>query len=299
MSILIDERTRILVQGITGGQARTDIKRAIAYGAKVVAGVTPGKGGEVVHGVPVYDTVAGALKHHEIDATIVYAPPLRAKDATLEAVQSKIPLLLVTAEGVPSHDISVMVAAACAAGLTLIGCNTNGIISPGKSRLGGIGGGDPDEIYLAGDVGICSRSGGMSAEIALALRADGLGISTCVSMGGDSVTGTSMGEIVRMFESDPDTKAIVVFGEPGTDNETEVAALVSSGAIKKPVAALIAGAFQERYPKGQSFGHAAAMVTSAADTASEKKKALREANVFVADALEDISVFLKAAMGAQ
>lgn len=296
MSILIDERTRILVQGITGGQARADVERAIGYGAKVVAGVTPGKGGEVVHGAPVYDTVAGALERHGVDASIVYAPPLRAREATLEAVQAKIPLVLVTAEGVPQHDISVMVAAAQEAGVTLVGCNTNGIISPGKSRLGGIGGGNPDEIYLPGSIGICSRSGGMSAEIALALRAGGFGVSTCVSMGGDSVTGTSMAAFVRMFEADPETDAVVIFGEPGTANELEVAELVRSGAVKKPVAALIAGAFQERYPKGQSFGHAAAMVTSAADTASEKKKALRAANVYVADALEDIPGFLKTAV---
>lgn len=298
MSILIDERTRILVQGITGSQARADIERAIAYGSHIVAGVTPGKGGEVVHGVPVYDTVAGALEHHDIDASIVYAPPLRAMEATLEASQAKIPLLLITAEGVPSHDIAIMIASARQAGLTLIGCNTNGIISPGKSRLGGIGGGDPDQIYMAGDIGICSRSGGMSAEIALALHTGGLGVSTCVSMGGDSVTGTSMATIVRMFEDDPETSAIVIFGEPGTTNEIEVAELVAAGAVKKPVVALIVGAFQERYPRGQSFGHAAAIVTSSKDTVSEKKKALRAANVFVAETLDKIPAFLKTAAGA-
>jgi succinyl-CoA synthetase alpha subunit len=296
MSILIDADTGILVQGITGGQAQVDTERTIRYGARVLAGVTPGRGGSTVQDIPVYDTVREARERHACDASVVYAPPLAVRNAVLEAIDAGIGLILVTAEGVPLHDISILVAAARRAGTQLIGCNTNGIISPGKSRLGGIGGVDPSEIYTPGTIGICSRSGGMSAEVALALKACGLGVSTCVSMGGDQVTGTRMAEFVRMFDDDPDTQGIVLFGEPGTTNEQEVAALVAGGAITKPVAALIAGAFQEQYAAGQSFGHAAAMVTSEADTASAKRKLLRDAGVFVAETLDEIPVFLNSAL---
>lgn len=288
MSILIDRATRIMVQGITGGQAQADTERALRYGARIVAGVTPGRGGESVHGVPVFDSVAEARRACAIDASIVYTPPLAVRDAVLEAVDARVPLIVVTAEGVPLHDIARIVAEARHAGVTLVGCNTNGIISPGESRIGGIGGVDPGEIYVQGAIGICSRSGGMSAEIALTLKDAGFGVSTCVSMGGDQITGVSMTDVAMMFEGDAQTDAIVVFGEPGTTNEQDLAGAISAGRITKPVIALIAGAFQERYPAGQSFGHAAALVRNATDTASAKKALLRDAGASVADTLADI-----------
>jgi succinyl-CoA synthetase alpha subunit len=292
MSILIDRGTRILVQGITGGQAQTDTERALRYGARIVAGVTPGRGGEAVHGVPVFDTVAAALRNHPADASIVYTPPLAVRDAVLEAIDSAVRLIVVTAEGVPLHDIAYIVAAARASGVQLVGCNTNGIISPGRSRIGGIGGVDPGEIYAPGRIGICSRSGGMSAELARTLKMAGLGVSTCVSMGGDSMTGMRMVEFGRLFEQDPETDAIVVFGEPGTSNEQELAAAIASHEITKPVVALIAGVFQENYPPGQSFGHAAALVRAVDDRATAKKLALSAAGAMVAEKLDDIPVLL-------
>ena len=221
MSILIDANTRVIVQGITGSAARADVDRCLRSGTKIVAGVSPGREGEAVHGVAVYDTVREALRHHQANASAIYVPAAAVRDAVLEALDAGIRLLLVTAEYVPIHDVLVITAAARKAAARLIGCNTNGIISPGKSRIGGIGGTDPDELYPPGFVGICSRSGGMSAEIALTLKAAGLGVSTCVSMGGDNVTGLTMGDYALLFEADPDTKAIVVFGEPGTSNELE------------------------------------------------------------------------------
>jgi len=292
MSILVTRSTRILIQGITGGQARSDLKRSLDYGAKVVAGVTPGRGGESVLGVPIYDTVGRAVADHPVDASAIYVPPLMAKSAVLEAIDAGIGLLLLTAEFIPVHDISYIAAATREAGVRLIGANTNGIISPGQSRLGGIGGADPDEIYSPGRIGVCSRSGGMSAEIALALKAAGLGISTCVSMGGDAVTGLGMAEYVELFEQDPDTDAIVLIGEPGTRNEHDVARLVRSGRIGKPIAAMISGLFQERYPKGVSFGHAAAMIADDNDTATAKRRALAEAGVMVTSLLEEIPSLL-------
>jgi succinyl-CoA synthetase alpha subunit len=296
MSILIDEQTRVIVQGITGGTARTDVERCLKTGTRIVAGVSPGRGGEEVHGVPVYDTVAAAVREHPADASAIYVPASSARDAVMEALDSELKLLLVTAEYVPSHDILYIAAAARAAGAQLIGCNTNGIISPGKSRIGGIGGIDPDEIYAPGFVGVCSRSGGMSAEIALVLKAAGLGISTCVSMGGDSVTGLRMVDYAALFEADPDTQAIVVFGEPGTANEQQLAKSVVAGEIRKPVIALIVGTFQEKYPKGMTFGHAAAMISTSEESATAKRTLLRQAGVHVCDALDQIPDFIRSSL---
>ncbi len=292
MSILIDANTRVLIQGITGGQARVDTERSLRYGTNIIAGVTPGRGGEAVHGLPVYDTVKQALIQHEIDVSVIYVPAPGVKSAVLEALDAGIKLVLVTAEFVPFHDIITIVATAKEVGASLIGCNTNGMISPGKSRLGGIGGETPADLYVPGDIGVCSRSGGMCAEIGLTLKAAGFGISTCVAMGGDVVTGIGMGEYLALFEADPDTQAIVLFGEPGTRNEHEVAELVQNGHITKPVIALIAGAFQEHYPPGLSFGHAAAMITDPHDSASAKRRLLDTAGVRVAATLEEIITHL-------
>jgi len=296
MSILIDAGTRVLVQGITGGQARFDTEWCLRYGTRIVAGVTPGRGGEEVHGVPVYDTVARAVAARPADASIVYAPAPMVKPAVLEAFDAGLKLVVVTAEFVPLHDVVYIVAAAHAAGATLVGCNTNGVISPGKSKLGGVGGTDPAALYDPGRIGVCSRSGGMTVEISLALRAGGYGISTSVAMGGDLVTGMTMGECLLRFEQDPQTDAVVIFGEPGTANEQEVAALLRRRLITKPVVALIAGAFQEAYPRGMSFGHAAAMIGSEDESASAKRAALAGAGAHLAAALEDIPVLLRHAL---
>jgi len=293
VSILIDAETRALVQGITGATARIDTERCLRYGTRIVAGVSPGKGGEAVHGVPVYDSVRRALAGHPAEATVVYAPAAAVKEAVLEALDAGLRLILVTAEFVPAHDATYIVAAARDRGARLIGCNTNGIISPGKCRLGGIGGIDPSEIYLPGTIGVCSRSGGMSAEIGLTLKENGFGVSTCVSMGGDRITGMRMADYLLLFEADPETAAIVLFGEPGTTNEQEAAALVARGSVRKPVIALVVGAFQERYPSGVSFGHAAAMIASDADTASAKRRALAQAGVQICAVLEDIPRLLR------
>lgn len=295
MSILIDRGTRILVQGITGGQAGIDTERAIGYGAKIVAGVTPGRGGEVVHNVPVFDTVAQACRAHAIDATIVYTPPLAVRAAVLEAIAADVPLIVVTAEGVPIHDAAYIIAAARQVGIRLVGCNTNGIISPGRSRIGGIGGVDPSEMYVPGRIGICSRSGGMSAELARVLKFAGLGVSTCVSMGGDRITGLRMVDLALLFQEDIDTDAIIVFGEPGTSNEGELAQAIKERRITKPVVALISGAFQERYPAGQMFGHAAALIHGTTDSATAKKALLRNAGAMIAETLDEIPGLLMSA----
>ena len=297
MSILIDAATRVLVQGITGAQARFDTEWCLRYGTRIVAGVTPGRGGEVVHGVPVFDTVRRAILDRPADAAVIYVPPAMVRPAALEAIDAGIALLVVMAEYVPQHDVAIVVAAARRAGVRLVGCNTNGVISPGRSKLGGIGGIRPDEIFAPGRIGVVSRSGGMTAEISLALTAAGFGVSTAVSMGGDALTGLRMADYVRLFEADPQTDAVVLFGEPGTDNEQEVAALLRAGGVTRPVVALIAGEFQERYPPGVSFGHAAAMVTDPGKSATAKRRTLRDAGAHVVAALEEIPAALHRALG--
>lgn len=296
MSILIDGNTRVLAQGLTGVQGRRDARFCIDYGTQIVCGVTPGKGGEEVYDLPVYDSVRQAVDNHAIVASVVYAPPLRTKDAILEALDAGIKLVCALAEFVPRQDTAVIRAAAEKAAAVVVGCNTNGLISTGKSKLGAIGGDEPDEVFAPGYVGVVSRSGGMSAELALALKRGGLGVTTCVSMGGDVIPGTPMVRYIEMFDADPATRAIVMFGEPGTSAEHEVADFLRSGRCGKPVVALLAGAFQENYPKGVSFGHVAAMIESDEDSVSAKRELLAAAGAHVADTLADVPRLVRQAL---
>jgi succinyl-CoA synthetase alpha subunit len=293
MSILIGADTRVLVQGATGTQARFDIRYCLDYGTRIVAGVTPGRAGESVEGVPIFNTVAAAVAATGADASAVYVPARGVKDAVLEAVDAGIRVLACFAENVPRHDAAAAVAAARAAGARMVGFNTNGVISPGRCKLGGIGGDRAGEIYAPGRIGVCSRSGGMSAEICSALSRAGLGASTCVSMGGDPIVGMRMAEVLELFEADPDTDACVIFGEPGGTHEVEVAAALRDGRLRKPVVALIAGQFQERYPAGVSFGHFAAVIKGENDSASAKRRLLAAAGARVASSLEEIPQLLR------
>ena len=288
MSILIDSDTRVLVQGATGAQARFDIRYCLQYGTRIVAGVTPGRGGDVVEGVPVFNTVAAAVAATGANASAVYVPARAVKDAVLEAVDSSIRVLACLAENVPRHDAATAVAAVRVAGAHLIGFNTNGMIAPGRCKLGGIGGDRAAQIYVPGRVGICSRSGGMAAELSWTLSRAGMGISTCVAMGGDPIVGMRMVEVLKLFEADPETDACVIFGEPGGTHEIEVAEALRSGELRKPVAALIAGQFQERYPSGASFGHFAAVIKGENDSASAKRRTLAAAGARVASSLDEI-----------
>lgn len=297
MSILVDETTRVLVQGITGTQAAMDVPYMQAYGTRVVAGVTPGKGGQEVFGIPVYDTVREATEKHEVNATVVYVPASAVKDAVLEAVEARIPLVLVPSEAVPQHDAADFIAAARAAGVRVIGPNCNGVISPGKCKLGGIGGDAAGEIYVPGRIGIVSRSGGMCAEIALTLKEAGYGVSTCVSVGGDLIVGSRLVHCLELFADDPETDVVVLFGEPGTRAEQEAAEYLKSVHYPKPVVALIVGDFQERYPKGVSFGHAAAMIDGTGDTAAAKRAVLQDAGVLVTGRLMEIPDLVATALG--
>ena len=293
MSILVDKDTRVVVQGATGNQARFDIRFCLDYGTRVVAGVTPGRGGESVEGVPIFNTVEAAVRATGANASTIYVPARSVRDAVMEATDAGIAVMLALAENVPRHDASAAVSAARQAGRYLIGFNTNGVVSPGRCKLGGIGGDRAKLIYKPGRVGVCSRSGGMSAEISFALQRAGMGVSTCVSIGGDPIVGMRMVEVLRLFEGDPETDACVIFGEPGSTHEIEVAEAMRAGHLKKPLIALVAGEFQERYPAGVSFGHVAAMISGQGDSASAKRRMLKAAGVHVDESLSQVPEVLK------
>lgn len=296
MSILLDENSRVLVQGVTGQQARTHVSYMVRYGTKVVAGVSPGKGGSQVDGIPVYDSVRTAVKKHPADISVLFVPAPHARDAALEAVENEIAVVLVLAEGVPHHDAAEVIDRADKRGVRLIGPNSQGMISPGKAKLGGTGGAEPERLYQPGPVGIISRSGGMGGEIANVLTRRGIGQSTYVSIGGDLLIGTPFVPLLKLFEKDPETKAVVIFGEPGTGHEEEVAELVRAGGFTKPLIALIAGESLERLPKGMSFGHTSSIIERGLGSPSQKKSLLREAGVRVAENFCDVALLVEQAL---
>jgi len=289
MSILLDGNSRVLIQGITGQQARTHVYYMVRYGTRVVAGVSPGKGGMILDGVPVYDSVKGALREHQVDISVLFVPAPSAKDAALEAIENGVPLVVILAEGVPHHDAAEVIDRAAKKNIRLIGPNSQGMISPGKAKLGGTGGAEPEKLYRPGPVGIMSRSGGMGGEIANVLSRRGIGQSTYVSIGGDLLIGTGFAPLLRLFEKDPETRAVVMFGEPGTGHEEEVAELVREGGFSKPLIALIAGESLERVPKGMSFGHTSSIIERGLGSPWGKKRLLREAGVKVAETLSEVA----------
>lgn len=294
MAILANENTRIIVQGITGREAVTFTKDMIDYGSKVVAGVTPGKGGQTVHGVPVFDTVYQAVREHSAEASVISVPPAMVRGAALEALSNGIKLLVIVAERVPRRDTIEVLEVARADGAVVIGPNTLGMINPHTVKIGMAGGPveNVKEAYMPGPVGIASRSGGMTTEIANLLTTHGIGQSTCISIGGDPVVGSNFLDLVPLFDRDPDTKAIVLFCEPGGIIEERLSDLVLSEEIKTPIVAFIAGRFVDKMP-GVRFGHAATIVEGKKGTAAGKIEQFQKAGIHVAEGLNDIVSILK------
>jgi succinyl-CoA synthetase alpha subunit len=288
MSILLDRGTRVLVQGISARQARTHLPYMLRYGTRVVVGVAPGRGGAAIEGVPVYDTVVAALRQHEVDISVLFVPAAAARDAALEAIEHAIPTVQILAEGVPHHDTARILERAAERGVRVIGPNSQGMISPGQAKLGGTGGAEPERLFRPGPVGIISRSGGMGGEIANALSRRGIGQSTYVSIGGDLLIGTGFAPLLRMFENDSETRAVVMFGEPGTGHEEEAAELLRTGGFSKPLIALIVGAALERLPKGMSFGHTSSIIERGLGSPARKKELLRAAGAQVAEHFADL-----------
>jgi succinyl-CoA synthetase alpha subunit len=304
MSILINEDTTFIVQGITGREAVNLTRECLDYGkgAKVVGGVTPGRKGREVHGVPVFDTVEQAVEHHggPVNGSVVTVPPAFTKDAVFEALDHGIELIVIVTERIPRRDVAQMVELASQKNARIIGPNCLGVIVPDVIKMGGIGGPAKDaaKAYTPGPVGVMSRSGGMTTEISSTLTAAGLGQSTAVSIGGDAIIGSTYTELIPLFEADEQTEAIVIYSEPGGRMEAELAHYVTENASRLPIVAFMAGRFMDEMP-GMSFGHAGTIVEGKADTASEKIARLAEAGIKVAEEIAEIPDLVKERLGAK
>ncbi|WP_027717257.1 succinate--CoA ligase subunit alpha [Desulfovirgula thermocuniculi] len=298
MGILIDRHSRIVIQGITGREASMVTRHTLAYGTRIVAGVTPGKGGQEVHGVPVYDTLREACREHSPDTSVIYVPPAAVYDAVAEAVANGIKLILIPTENVPQKDAVKLLALARRAGVRVIGPNSVGVINPAERvKLGAIGGDNVERCFVPGPVGVISRSGGMTAEVSWMVKRAGYGVSTSVSIGGDALIGTTIAELLALFEEDPQTRAVVVFSEPGTSQEEEAADLILRGGFTKPLIAYIAGRFTEHMPEGTVFGHAAALISGNYGRPSLKAARLREAGAHVLDDFDHLIPTLRKILG--
>jgi succinyl-CoA synthetase alpha subunit len=289
MSVVLSKDSKIVVQGATGYQGQFHIGQMRQFGTNVVAGVTPGKGGEKVHEVPVYDTVREAVEKSGANVSLIFVPAPFAKDAVIEAVDSGVKVVIVITEHIPVHDAAVFVNYAKAKGVTLIGPNCPGACAPaGRSKVGIL----PGTIFKPGPVAVASKSGTLTYEIVAALSENGIGQSTCLGLGGDPIPGTTLLDAVKLFENDPETKAIVLVGEIGGGHEEEAAEYIQkTGLVKrKPVYAYVAG---RTAPEGKKMGHAGALVEKGKGTAESKLKAFAAAGVKVATFPTDIANFVK------
>jgi succinyl-CoA synthetase alpha subunit len=304
VSILIGENTTFIVQGITGREAVNLTRECLDYGrgAKVVGGVTPGRKGRDVHGVPVFDTVQQAVEHHgaPISGSVVTVPPAFTKDAVLEALEHGIELIVIVTERIPRRDVAQMVERANQMQARIIGPNCLGVIVPDVIKMGGIGGPAKDaaKAYTPGQIGVMSRSGGMTTEISSTLTAAGLGQSTAVSIGGDAIIGSTYTELMPLFEADEQTEAIVIYTEPGGRMEADLARHVTETNSRLPIVAFMAGRFMDEMP-GMSFGHAGTIVEGKADTAAEKISRLQEAGITVAEEIAEIPDLVKERLGSK
>jgi succinyl-CoA synthetase alpha subunit len=303
MSILIDETTTFIVQGITGREAVNLTRECLDYGkgAKIVGGVTPGRLGREVHGVPVFDTVEQAVEANggPIDGSVVTVPPAFTKDAVFEAIRHGVKLIVIVTERIPRGDVAEMVELANRHDARIIGPNCLGIIVPDVIKMGGIGGParDAAKSYTPGQVGVISRSGGMTTEMSSTLKAAGLGQSTAVSIGGDAIIGSTYAELMPLFEADDQTEAIVIYTEPGGRMEAELARWVQENDSRLPIVAFMAGRFMDEMP-GMSFGHAGTIVEGKEDTAGEKIARLESAGIKVAEEISEIPGLVKERIGA-
>ena len=287
MSILIDGRTTVIVQGITGRDGSFHAKQMLEYGTTIVAGVTPGKGGQTFEGsVPVFNTVAEAMKATNANTSVIYVPPMYAADAIMEAASAGVKFIVAITEGVPVLDMTRVHPYVKEKGARLLGPNCPGLITPGKSKVGII----PGRICTPGPIGVVSRSGTLTYEIVYQLTRAGLGQTTCVGIGGDPINGTNFIDCLEAFERDPDTKVVCMMGEIGGTDEQEAATFVRQH-MKKPVVGFIAG---QTAPPGRRMGHAGAIISGSAGTAAEKIQAFKDAGMGVAQRPVDFVDLVKA-----
>ena len=294
MSILINENTTFIVQGITGREAVNLTRECLDYGSKIVGGVTPGRKGREVHGVPVFDTIEQVIAHNGgqvPDGSVVTVPPAFTKDAVFEAIQNGIKLIVIVTERIPRRDVAQMVELANMRGARIIGPNCLGLIVPGVAKMGGIGGParNAEQAYQPGSIGVMSRSGGMTTEISSTLTAAGLGVSTAISIGGDAIIGSAYAELMPEFEADEQTEAIVIYTEPGGRMEAQLAEWVADNDSRLPIVAFMAGRFMDdEEMQGMSFGHAGTIVEGKEDTATEKIARLESAGIRVVERIDEI-----------
>jgi len=291
VSILVDENTRLLVQGITGGEGSFHTRRCVKYGTKVVAGVTPGKGGTDLDGIPVFNTVHKAVAETGANASIIFVPAAFAADAILEAADAGIPLVVCITEGIPTLDMVMVYNYIKAKGTRLIGPNCPGVLSAGKSKAGIMSG----DIFRPGHVGVVSRSGTLTYEAVGQLTFLGIGQSTCVGLGGDPIIGTVFVDALELFQNDPETEAIVMIGEIGGSQEQRAAEFIKKN-VNKPVVAFIAGASA---PPGRRMGHAGAIITGTSGRAQDKMDALRAAGVTVTESPAEIGSTMQKVLGSK
>ncbi len=289
MSILVDENTRVVVQGITGREGTFHTQQMKAYGTKIVAGVTPGKGGTIHEGVPVFDTVEKAVRETGANTSVIYVPAAFAADAILEAADAGIALIVCITEGIPALDMVKVMAFLKDRPARLIGPNCPGVISPGKCKVGIM----PGHIHREGSIGVVSRSGTLTYEAVWQLTQRGLGQSTCVGIGGDPIVGTSFVDVLRLFEQDAQTEAVVLIGEIGGTAEEEAAAFVRAH-MTKPVIGFVAG---QTAPPGRRMGHAGAIISGGQGTAAEKMQAMEAAGIHVVRSPAEIGAMVARVLG--
>lgn len=288
MPVIIDDSTKVVVQGITGHQGAFHSGAMLEFGTKVVAGAVPGRGGIKVNGIPVFDTVSQAVRHTGANASVVFVPAMNAKNAVIEALDAGIRTVVMITEHVPLHDSVLLVQYAKFKGSRILGPNCPGLASPGRGKLGIM----PNMIFKKGSTAVVSRSGTLTYEIVNELSESGIGQSTCVGIGGDPIIGTDFAEVLAMFEEDPETESIVLVGEIGGTAEEEAAEFISRK-VRKPVVAYITG---RTAPPGKKMGHAGAIISKGKGTAGSKVSALLDAGVDVAKIPDEVPILLRAAM---
>ena len=294
MAILVTDKTKVLIQGITGKEGSKVALQMQNYSTKVLAGVTPGKDGQEVHGIPVDKTIAAALETHPgINTSFIAVPNFAAFGAMEEAINNKIPLINILTEHIPIQDTAKAIALAREAGVRIVGPSSIGIISPGVGKVGSIGGDDPRGVFSKGSVGVISKSGGMASEVSWILTKNGIGQSTVIGIGGDILAGSSFADLLELFESDPQTEAVVLFGEIGGTYEEEAAELIKKGKFSKKVVAFISGLFAETLPQGTKLGHAGAIIYGEKGSYKSKINSLKEAGVTIAKTPDEIPSLLK------
>ncbi len=286
MTLLVGKQTRAIVQGITGNQGSFHAKLMRNYGTQIVAGVTPGRGGSNMDGIPVYDTVASAMEKTDANASIIFVPAPFAKEAGMEAIDAGLNPVVIITEMIPARDSMVLMAYAKQHGTTIVGPNTPGVITPGEAKLGIM----PGEVFSPGGVGLASRSGTLTYEIAMYLSHAGIGQSTCLGIGGDPITGMNFVDVLKMFRDDKSTNAVVLIGEIGGSAEEDAANFIQDTKYPKPVAAYVAG---RAAPPGKRMGHAGAIITGTEGTADAKMKRFNEVGVKVAEVPSELPRLLK------